>query len=829
MSNPDYSMKLNRQTLSLVSILITLLVPARSHSQPTQPLTPVPIQQVVIDDAFWAPKRHVWQTVTIPDVFNKFEKDGAIRNYDRVRDGQTGGHEGPPFLDGLLCESIRGASDFLAAQRNPALEARIDAYAEHIAAAQNKDKDGFLNTATQLQEPAHRWGLNGGNDVIQHDLYNAGCVVDAGVYYYKATGKTRLLEVGTRLANHMCDVMGPAPRASMVPGHGLPEEALTRLFELYRSEPDLKKKMPFAVNEQRYLELASFWIENRGDHSRRKPFEQFQPSYDQDHMPVLSQPTLEGHAVRGTLMCAGLSALATVNQLPTYRDASVRLWENLTQKRIYITGGVGAVAAIEGFAPDYTLPNNGYLESCAAIGSGFFSRNMNLLFADGRYADELERVLYNGALCATSLKGDTYYYENPLDVRKPLARWSWHGCPCCPPMFLKIMGAMPGWIYAQNQQGIYVNLYVGSKARIILPQTPIALNQTTEYPWDGRIVINVDPDQSAAFDLSLRIPEWCRASANDSALYRPANTTKSGTVKLKVNGKTISPVEIRHGYATLHREWKRGDRVELTLAMPIQQIHAHPNVEADRGRVAIMRGPVVYCAESIDNPDGLRNLVLSENTRWTQKKDDSQLGSIVRIEGKVRALFTNSANTVVQRPAPLTLIPYYANSNRRPSEMLVWLAENPATATPQPPATIASRALPTASHCCPSDTVSALNDRIQPAASDDKTLPRFTWWDHRGTREWVQYDFDKPVEISQTAVYWWDERRIQAHCRVPKSWRILYKRNNEWLPVTGVDTYGTAMDILNQTHFDKITTPALRLEVELQPEWSGGILEWTVQ
>jgi DUF1680 family protein len=789
----------------------------------------VPIQQVTIDDAFWTPKRQVWRTVTIPDVFTKFEKDGAIRNYDRVHDGAKGGHEGPPFLDGLLCESIRGAADFLAEKRDPALEQRLDSYAEHIAAAQSHDESGFINTATQLQEPAHRWGLNGGNDVIQHDLYNAGCVIEAGIHYYKATGKTRLLEVAVRLANNMCDVMGPPEKKSMVPGHGLPEEALTKLYLLFCEHPDLKQNMPVKVDEKRYLNLATYWIENRGDHTHRKPFEQFPPSYDQDHMPVLEQATLEGHAVRGTLMCAGLSALAVVNQKDSYRDASLRLWKNLTQKRIYITGGVGAVAEIEGFAPDYILPNNGYLESCAAIGSGFFSQNMNQLCADARFVDELERVLYNGALCAVSLKGDSYYYQNPLDVRKPLERWSWHGCPCCPPMFLKFMGAMPGWIYAQDDLGVYVNLFVGSEAKVPTSKGLVTLRQATQYPWEGKIRITVTPEQISEFDLNVRIPAWAEGVHSEEALYFDSSSKAANKVTIKVNGKAVKQLPIHRGYAQIHRTWKAGDIVELNLPMNIRRIHANGKVEADKDRGAIMRGPVVYCAENMDNPGGIRHLVAGKNARWNLRENNTQLASSPQIEGKVKGLYRNAQNQIESRSEKLILIPYFANSNRRPSEMLVWLAEKPEAATPQSIPTIASKAIPSASHCCPSDSLQAMSDGILPSSSDDTHIPRFTWWDHRGTKEWVQYSFAKPTALTEVSVYWWDERRIQAHCRVPKAWQVFYLDKGHWQKVTETDSYGVLMDQMNTTHFNKITTTALRIEVDLQPEWSGGILEWSVR
>ena len=327
-------------------------------------LQSVPGAQVVIQDEFWSPKFKVWREVTIPDCFAKFDKDGALTNFDKIRDGAVAEHGGPPWYDGLTYEMIRGCADFLTAQRDPALEAQLDGYIDRIAAAAAKDPDGYLNTYTQLKEPTHRWGLNGGNDNWQHDVYNAGCMIEAGVHYYRATGKARLLQVATRLANHMCDVIGPPPRKNVIPGHSLAEEALVRLYELYHEQPQIKEQFPFSIDEERYLALAEFFIEARGHWEGRTSF----GAYGQDDRPVFEQTEIEGHAVRATLMCAGVAALARVRQRTEYCQAAQRLWENMATRKTYITGGSGATAEGEAFAQDYVLPNTGYLETCRRRG-----------------------------------------------------------------------------------------------------------------------------------------------------------------------------------------------------------------------------------------------------------------------------------------------------------------------------------------------------------------------------------------------------------------------------------------------------------------------------
>jgi DUF1680 family protein len=770
-------------------------------------LTAVPGSPVVIDDGFWAPKLKVWREVTIPDCFAKFERDGALANFDKVRDGTGGRHGGPPWYDGLIYEMICASADFLSCHSDPALETRLDAYVERIAAAASKDADGYLSTYTQLVEPTHRWGLGGGNDREQHDVYNAGALVEAAVHYYRATGKDRLLRVAVKLANHMADVMGPPPKKNVVPGHALSEAAMVELYGLFRHEPRLKARMPVPVDEGRYLKLAEFWIENRGHHAGRQSF----GAYDQDDKPVLEQRSIEGHAVRATLLWAGVVATGIENGRGDYLAAARRVWENLVARRMYVTGGVGAVAAIEGFGRDYELPNNGYLETCAAVGAGFFHQNMAMAFADARYADELERVLYNGALSGVSLKGDRYFYDNPLVAVAGRTRWSWHACPCCPPMFLKMMGELPGDIYATDSDGVYINQFVGSRTTITAKSTKIAMRQATRYPWDGEIALEVDPDRPIELALYIRLPSWCaepRISANSEAL--PA-------------------FERVRGYACLRRIWKPGDSVRVSLPMPVERVEASANVRANTGRAVIRRGPVIYCFEAEDNRGHVGDLVIPVGTQLTPEFRPDWLGGVTVARGKAAVLEPRRADVADRRVCDIdvTAIPYFANANRQLGAMMVWIAGSPDQARQS---SLASRAKASASHCNPSDTLTALNGQVEePAASDDSTIRRFTWWDHRGTKEWVQYDFTRAERISAVDVYRWDERRLKAHCRAPTSWRLLYRTVDGWAPVSGAGVYRTEIDRFNRVTFSAVETKSLRLEAQLQPGWSGGILEWRVE
>jgi len=644
-------------------------------------LTPVPIEQVVIDDEFWAPKRKVWQEVTIRDCFTKFEnyQTGTLNNFDRVRAGEHGNHAGDPWWDGLTYEMIRGSADFLLSHPDPDLERQIDGYIARITAAQAIRPDGYINTYTQLIEPGHEWGLNGGFQLWQHEIYNLGALVEAGVHYYRATGKTTLLVAGVKIANTMSQFMGPTPKRNLVPCHPLPEEALIRLYELFQEKPALKSEIPLPVNETDYRKLAEFWIENRGnnigkpdwkDHRAAERFVRNQeygtgrPSwgaYAQDDAPVFEQNDIHGHAVRATLLCTGIAAAARVNDDERYRETAIRLWKNMVYRRMHITGGVGAFADEERFGSDFMLPNNAYLETCAAVGASFFHHNMNMAFGDSRYVDELERSLYNGALSGVSLKGDTYFYENPLEADTSRLRWSWHNCPCCPPMFLKLMGALPSYIYATDADSLYVNLFVGSKAKAAVNGAKVSVQQTTRYPWDGAVRIAVAPPQPEAFAVMLRIPDWCSGE------------------RVRVNGQPVPTQERVRGYLRIQRTWAPNDVIEMDLPMNVRQVFANPLVQADVGRSAIARGPLVYCIESADNSQ-VPLLQLPDSAKFSARFDEATLNGVVVVtaqgslpNSESPVLYSTSPQSGPTRPAAISAIPYYANANRGPVDMAVWL------------------------------------------------------------------------------------------------------------------------------------------------------------
>ena len=621
-----------------------LPIPARPSAS-AQPLVPLGIARVAITDEFWGPKLQLLRSTTLNDVFDKFERDGAMANFERVAAGLSAGHRGAPWFDGLIYETIRAASDFLAGKYDPDLDARLDGYIARIAAAQAVDPDGYLNTYIQLSCPERRWGANGGDQLWSHEEYDAGCLVEAGVHHYRATGKTSLLALAVRFASYLCAYIGPAPRHNIVPSHSLPEEAFIKLYRLLRDEPALAEKLPGASDPRQFLDLVHFWIGNRGNHAGRISFAE----YAQDHCCLLDQPEAVGHSVRGTLLYTGLATLAAETRQPAYFEAAARLWEDVVERKMFITGGVGPIKEYEGFGYGYYLPNSGYIETCAGVGLAFWASQMNQAFGGAEYMDVYERVLYNNALAGVSLSGTRYSYENPLANQGAMHRWDWHTCPCCPPMLLKLCAEMPGLIYASDGADLYVNLYVGSQARLALPSGEVHLALETGYPWDGRVRITLDPERGAVYGLHLRIPGWCQSW------------------RLALNGTPAAGLDISNGYAHLRRAWQPGDVLELQLDMPVQRMLGHPFAGAIRERVALQRGPVMYCLEGIDHP-GLQDPILPLQAQF-------QTGYRPNLLGGVLAISARDVNG-----AELSAIPYFAWDNRaapNPGQdwLLVWLRQ----------------------------------------------------------------------------------------------------------------------------------------------------------
>ena len=584
--------------------------------EPNSAMAFQPLSAVKVEDDFWSPRYNLWRTTTIPDVLAKLEgRSGVKSNFELAARGATIGHQGDYFYDGQLFEALRGASDYLAASPDSAREAAIDRWIAPIAAAQRPD--GYINTRCQMEGDIHRWGDNGAFAMDQHEIYNAGCLVEAGVHHYLATGKARLLGCAIRFANLLCDTMGPSPKRNLIPTHSLAEEALVKLAWLLEEDADAARNAGVEGRPDDYVALVRFWLENHGNHCGEPDWSalgwgvrerikemtatahdpQWRPcwgDYQMDRVPLDEYTSIEGHAVRATLLCLGIATFAQASGDERWLNLAERFWASMVGRKMYISGGVGAEPTFEAFAPDFALPPNAYLETCAAIGSAFFSARMAEITGDGKYMDEVERVAYNALLTAVGADGRSYTYQNPLNTAEG-KRWDWNGCPCCPPMFLKFTGALPGFIYSQCADGFAVNLFIGGETFFNDDAAGcVRLVQRTRYPDDGNVEIEMQPEQPARFALRVRIPGWARGIENPYGLYLSDGRRRWS---MTLNGEPIEPM-VEKGYAILNREWRSGDTVSLAFDISERIVRARAEVADVADLVARMRGPVLMASEN---------------------------------------------------------------------------------------------------------------------------------------------------------------------------------------------------------------------------------------
>ena len=795
-------------TLLLVSLAI---VPA---CQAADTITAVPFTDVKITDDFWAPRIDTNRKVTVWYDFQKCEETGRIANFARAGGLEEGTFQGIAFNDSDVAKVVEGAAYLLALQPDRKLDKYLDDLIVKIAAAQ--EDDGYLYTArtlgfTNRMTGPERWSHCAHN----HELYNVGHLYEAAVAHFQATGKRSLLNVAIKNADLVCKVFGPGEGQIVdVPGHEEIEIGLVKLSQ--------------ATGDKKYLDQAKFFIDMRGRTDRRK---QIYGAYAQDHMPVVEQSEAVGHAVRGGYLYAGVADVAALTGEQAYIDAIDRIWTDVVSRKLYLIGNVGQHGAGEGYAGAYTLPNvRAYNETCAAIALAMWNHRMFLLHGEAKYIDVLERIIYNGFLAGISLSGDRFFYPNPLacDMKfkfnhGSFERSPWFGCSCCPVNIVRFIPSIAGYVYAARGNGAFVNLFIGGSGKVNLGGRTVTLTQKTQYPWNGAVTITVDPGKAGEFALHVRVPGWSQGQPLPSDLYRYVSPD-APDYTLRVNGKAASP-KIEAGYAVLRRTWKAGDTVELDLPMPIRRVLAHEKIADDRGRVAIERGPIVYCVEGADHDGKVMNLYLPDDATLAPEVRADLLGGVTVLRGKGAAVYRGEDKKAATKPAELTMIPYYAWCHRGPNEMTVWLPRTADLAALAPPPTVASQAKASASHHWQADHTGALNNRILPKKSSDATVPRFTWWDHRGTTEWVQYDFTAPTTISGVEVYWFDDTG-RGQCRVPASWKLLTRDGKAWKPIPPKGTFGTAKNTFNTVAFEPVTTKALRLEVKLQEKFSGGILEW---
>lgn len=779
------------------------------------PVKPVPFTAVHLNDVFWAPRIETNRLVTIPFAFEQCEKSGRMDNFERaakaVRGEELKNKRNPPypFDDTDPYKVLEGASYALAVKPDPKMQAYLDDLIAKFAAAQ--EPDGYLYTTRTINpENPHRWAGHERwkmDPIDSHELYNAGHLFEAAVAHYQATGETNLLNVAVKLANLLCNTFGP-DKLQIWPGHEIVEMGLAKLYR--------------ATGDKRYLDLAKFFIDVRGPGG---------DDYHQSRIKPVDQTEAVGHAVRAGYLYSGMADVAALTGDERYVHAIDAIWDNVVGKKLYVTGGIGALGAGEAFGRNYQLPNlSAYCETCAAVGNDYWNLRLFLLHGDAKYVDVMERTLYNGLLSGVSLDGKRFFYPNPLESDGQHQRSPWFGVACCPGNMTRFLASVPGYLYGQQGDTIYVNLYAAGTADIKMDNGQMVnLMQETRYPWDGMVKITVTPAKNGKFNLNVRIPGWSRDEAVPSDLYTFLDKMQESPT-IKLNGKSV-PIKLEKGYASLRRSWRKGDVVELNMPMPARRIVANQKVSDDVGKVALQRGPLVYCVEWPDVKEGhVVNLELPDNAAVTAEFRPDMLNGVEVLKSDAWTLRYADAHRKLEKDkAGIVAIPYYAWANRGRGEMAVWLARNDQAARPLPFPTIASTSKATVS----SDDrvrpdVRALNDQREPKSSGDHGNRFLHWWPHKGTKEWVEYEFAKPAKVSGVEVYWFDDTGV-GECRLPKSWQLSYRESGEWKPVSNASGFGCEGDKYNHTTFDPVQTDALRLEVQLPEDFSAGIHEWRVE
>ena len=591
--------------------------------QPLKMIEQIYFSHVKINDNFWSPRLSKHVSATLPVCIDQIENQtGRIRNFENAAKGE-GEHSGIFFDDSDVYKALEGMAYSLINNPDPELEKKADEWIDKFAAAQQPD--GYINTFYTLTGLDKRW-----TNMDKHEMYCAGHMIEAGVAYYQATGKRKLLDVCIRMTDHMMSQFGPGKR-HWVPGHEEIELALVKLYQ--------------TTQEQKYLDFAYWLLEERGHgHGTMGDEGKWDPVYYQDIVPVRQLTDISGHAVRCMYLYCGMADVAALKNDTGYIAAIDRLWDDVVHRNMYITGGIGSSRDNEGFTEDYDLPNlDAYCETCASVGMVLWNQRMNQLTGDSKYIDVLERSLYNGALAGISLGGDRFFYVNPLESKGDHHRQEWYGCACCPSQLSRFLPSIGNYIYASSDDALWVNLYIGNTGQIRIGETDILLTQETDYPWDGSVKLTISTSQPLEKEIRLRIPDWCK------------------TYDLSINGKRIN-VPKEKGYAVI-KDWKSQDVIALDMDMPVEIVAADPHVKENFGKRAIQRGPLVYCMEEIDNPEYFDQIQLSPSTTF-------QTAFVSDILNGIKTIKTNG------RAQSATFIPYYAWDNRKAGKMRVWIPYN---------------------------------------------------------------------------------------------------------------------------------------------------------
>lgn len=833
MKKPFFFAALSTAICGFVGAFGALAQGQESVEQPKQALTAVPFVDVHLTDNYWAPRIETNRVVSVPHNIKWCEDETRrIDNFKAtgafLKDGTQGKFEGIYFDDSDVYKIIEGFAYSLAAHPDAELQKKADEWITHIGGAQ--EDDGYLMCYFTLDKPNEKWT----NLAYMHELYCAGHMAEAAVAYQRSTGDDKFVKINRALLDLICKRYGPGPgQLKNVPGHQEIELALVKMYQL--------------TGERKYLDQAKFFIDIRGVKEGRE--KGLYGEYCQDHKPVRDQEEIVGHAVRAMYLYCGATDVAGY-----FRDAELlasmeRVYNNLTRNKMYITGGIGSSASNEGFEENFKLPNKtSYCETCASIGMTFWTHRLNLATGKAKYVDTMERAMYNGFTSGYGLNGDSYFYVNPLASDGNHHRQPFFGCACCPSNVIRALPSVPGYVYATasskddgNDDIIVANMFVQGSAKIELADKFVEISQTTNYPYCGDVKFEVktqmkDADaEKTPFVLKVRVPSWSGAEADEN------------------------------GYRSFVVEPQDAATVEVSFDMPVVRTIANPNVKDDAGRVALQRGPLVYCFEQVDNDVKVDRIILAQDPEFKVEMRENYI-SDENVNDATKGFASRSVAVITCKDAfgrELTAVPYCVWDNRAAGKMAVWVRQAGLDAEPSADSELGKAENWTDADGLPilykaldanlltdeapnmddyvdftasfsADAYSTFTPETQdattPKNSCDHDVPRATFWDRKGTAEWFQYEFFNARKLSTSSVYWFDDTG-RGQCRVPKSWKLTYQApgSDEWREVETTDAYSVERDKEIVVNFKEIEAERIRLEIQLQENVSGGILKWKVK
>ena len=814
--------------MNFYTFLKLVLVSLFAKLQIGASIEPVPFHEVEMTSEFWRPRLITQRKVLVPFAFEKTEP--GVSHLQAAADFLEGkkveGHRPHRFIDSDLYKVMEGAAYLAQLQDDPELEEQFDRIVKVISAAQ--EPDGYLY-------PSHTTGVGTeksmmGNKpytfvVHSHELYNMGHLYEAAIAYYQATGKDQLLKVAEKNAQHVNKVFfigdpnyNDGKPIKQAPGHQEMELALVKLFKV--------------TGKKLYLKMAEQFLEIRGKTYVPDGEGVMSPTYAQQHAPLEEQKEAVGHAVRAPYLYSAMADIASLRKKNSSTKALHKIWANITDTRMHITGGLGAVHGIEGFGPSYLLPNaDAFNETCAAVGNVLFNFRMFLAHKDAKYLDVAEVSLLNNVLAAVNLEGNKFFYVNPLeaDGKYPFnhgtaGRAPWFGTACCPSNMARLLPQVQGMTYAHDKQNLYFAMYADTSTKIKIAGTELKVSQSTNYPNEGLIKINLEPEEPVTFSIHLRIPTWTGEQFVPGKLYKYINKNTEKW-KVSVNGKIINP-KVELGFAVIERLWKKGDQVILELPMPTRLNSCDKRVEENHDRISFTRGPFVLCAEEVDNEGATQRFFLTSKSPLEQVKLSKvklPSGSFFQVKSKAYALLANGKSEIRN----LDLVPYYAWNNRKPGSMTIWFPTNPKLAVFDPHKLPKKSVFSTikASHTSDLDTISAVGDGKQPRWSSGKSIPRWTSRPQLGKNQWVEGHFTKPRKVRDIGVYWMQN---QQDVKFPKEWSLEIRNKGEWKPfeLYVTDRYDNRANQYNVVHpAAPLTCDAIRINMVPQPDSAVGILE----